>query len=281
MVGLMQKPSSQQTPVATLPPSRRFFRRVRSVFLQFDPLYRLVLRWKYGTRGISVRPSGSPPNGVLHTTSEWQQATKRGKELGLPLHRSSEKNWDHLAAVDAIAGACPQSAVVLDAGAEFYSNVLPALFAYGYRNLYGMNLSFTDPARRGPIRYLPGDITRTGFSDAFFDAITCMSVIEHGVPLRPYFQEMFRLLKPGGMLITSTDYYPDPIDTRGHIAHGSQVKIFSRPEAEEMITMAKQCGFEQTGEIGLDCTNRPIRWELYNLNFTFLIFTLRKPVARG
>ncbi len=272
----MQQASSQAI-VSDVPVSRRFFRRIKSGILRFEPIYRLCLRYKYGTHGIPVPPNSSMPNGVLQSTSEWQEATKSGKELRLPLHRAAEKNWDHLAAVHAITSTYPRSAVVLDAGAEFYSNVLPALFVYGYRNLYGMNLSFTDLARRGSIWYLPGDITRTGFPDAFFDAITCMSVIEHGVPLQAYFQETFRLLKPGGILITSTDYYPDPIDTKNQIAHGSPIKIFSKREAEEMISLAIRCGFEQTGEINLDCTKRPIRWDLYYLEFTFLIFTLRKP----
>lgn len=196
----------------------------------------------------------------------------------MPLHRSSEKNWDHLAAAQAIAASFPSSAVVLDAGAEFYSNVLPALFLYGLKHLFAMNLSFTDPARRGPIRYLPGDITCTGFSGSFFDAVTCMSVVEHGVPLRPYFEEMYRVLKPGGVLITSTDYYPQPIDTKNQLAHGQPIKIFSRQEAMEMISLALECGFEKTGSIDLDCTERPIRWDQYDLEYTFLIFTLRKPV---
>ena len=218
------------------------------------------------------------PNGVLQSRYEWEEAARMGKALRLPLHRGEQKNWDHLAAVYAIVSEFPRSAAILDAGAEFYSNVLPALFACGYEKLYGMNLSFTDPVWRGPIRYLPGDITRTDFHDAFFDAITCMSVIEHGVPLLPYFQEMFRLLKPGGLLITSTDYYPEPTDTSNQFAHGAPVKIFSRLEAEKMISMARACGFEPTGPIDLNCAERPIRWEAYALEYTFLIFTLRKPV---
>jgi SAM-dependent methyltransferase len=277
MVESTQQPSSSQSGHSGLPASRRFFRRIRSSILQFEPVYRLYLRYKYGTRGLSTSPNIPLPNGVLQSEAEWREATRRGKKLQLPLHRSAEKNWDHLAAVYAIASAFPRSAFVLDAGAEFYSNVLPALFAYGYQHLYGMNLSFADPARRGPIRYVPGDITRTGFPDAFFDAITCMSVIEHGVPLPAYFQEMFRLLKPGGVLITSTDYYPDPIDTMNQVAHGSPIKIFSRSDAEQMIAMAESCGFEPTGPIDLECCRPSVRWDLYHLEFTFLIFTLRKP----
>ena len=139
-----------------------------------------------------------------------------------------------------------------------------------------MNLSFTDPARRGPIQYLPGDITCTGFADGFFDAITCMSVIEHGVPLRPYFEEMYRLLKPGGILITSTDYFPEPIDTRNKMAHQAPIKIFCKEEAREILALAQEIGFEATGRIDLECSAPTVRWDPYGLEYSFLIFTLCK-----
>ncbi len=154
---------------------------------------------------------------------------------------------------------------------------MPALFLYGYRELYGVNLGFPDPTRRGPIRYTPGDLTRTPFADGFFDAITCMSVIEHGVPLESYFREMYRLLKPGGLLITSTDYYPTPVDTRGQQAHGTPIKIFTKPEIQAALALAQAIGFQLTGNVGLDCTERPIRWEQFDLDYTFVLFTLRKP----
>jgi len=259
-----------------IPASRRFFRRINSGLLRWDPAYRLYLRLKFGAR----RPSGSPgpriANGTLKSRAEWQQAFDSAKKLGIPLHRSPEKNWDHLAAVSTILARSPASARVLDAGAEFYSNVLPALFLYGYRDLYGINLSFTDPARRGSIRYLPGDLTRTPFPNDFFDAIACMSVIEHGVPLDAYFQEMRRLLKPGGVLITSTDYYPTPIDTHGLVAHGCPVRIFSKAEIQSALSLAQQIGLKPTGDLDLECVEKPIRWEPYGLEYSFVIFTLQK-----
>jgi SAM-dependent methyltransferase len=275
----MRDTSSGQSSSAKLPSSRRLLRRIKSAILQSEAIYRLYLKGKFGTGGHGECPAGPLPNWVLQRGADWEEATRKGRQLGLPLHRASEKNWDHLAAVYAIVGACPRSGAILDAGAEFYSNVLPALYVCGYRRLYGINLSFTDKARRGPIEYLPGDITRTSFADGFFDAITCMSVIEHGVPLRPYFEEMLRLLKPGGILITSTDYFEEPIDTTGRMAHGAPVKVFSRREIEEMLKLAEECGFELTGPVELSCTERPIRWEVYDLDYTFLIFTLRKQGA--
>jgi SAM-dependent methyltransferase len=259
-------------------------RRIKSAFFHSESLYRLSLRWKYGRPARAGDCPWFPaelPNRVLESRAEWEQAAEWGRRLHLPLHRAEEKNWDHLAAVYAIVRSLPESACVLDAGAEFYSNVLPALFVQGYRNLFGMNLSFADAARRGPIRYLPGDITRTGFAEGSFDAVTCMSVIEHGVPLKAYFCEMFRLLKPGGLLITSTDYYPEPMNTGGRTAHGAAIRIFCRREIEEMITDARAYGFEMTDEIDLGRNARTVRWDEYDLEYTFLIFTLRKPLSAG
>lgn len=262
-----------------MPRWKRFRRRVKSAYFRVPGLYRFYLICKFGAARIP--PLGKPqfPNAVLRSPTELREASDFGRQYQFPLHRAEEKNWDHLAAVKAILSSTARTACVLDAGAETYSNVLPALFACGYRCLYGMNLSFADPARRGPIRYLRGDITRTGFSDGFFDAATCMSVIEHGVPLRPYFAEMFRVLKPGGLLITSTDYFPEPIDTTGKELYGAPIKIFCRREAEEMLALARECGFELTCPVDLEASDRPIRWEQFGLEYTFLIFTLRKPAA--
>jgi SAM-dependent methyltransferase len=266
--------------VSNIPVSRKFFRWIKSCVLRHEGIYRLLLKLRYGADHAAKPSSAELPNGTLQGRSDWRDATRLARTMGLPLHRAEEKNWDHLAAVRAIASHTTKSAYVLDAGAEIYSNVLPALFVHGYRHLYGVNLSFSRPARRGPIQYLPGDITKTDFSDETFDAVSCMSVIEHGVPVDAYFREMFRILKPGGLLITSTDYFPDPIDTKGQTAHGAPIRIFSKPEIEAILAHAQACGFELTGEVDLECVRRPIHWQEYDLEFTFLIFTLRKPARR-
>jgi SAM-dependent methyltransferase len=261
---------------STIAVSRRFFRRVKSVVLRPHTAYRLYLWLRFGARRLVVSPGPRIANGTLKSRAEWLEAYKHAKHLRLPLHRGKEKNWDHLAAVTTILAHTPSSARILDAGAEFYSNVLPALFLYGYRALYGINLSFTDPAQRGPIQYLPCDITRTEFPDEYFDAVTCLSVIEHGVPLKNYFQEMQRILKPGGLLITSTDYYPTPIDTGGQMAHGCAIKIFSQPEIEAALALAMEAGFEPTGDIDMECDEKPVRWVPFDLKYTFILFTLRR-----
>ena len=262
-----------------VPASRRFFRRVKSIALTPEALYRMSLKMKFGAAQLTQEPGPNIANGTLKSRAEWQEAHQHGKQMHVPLHRGPEKNWDHLAAVSTILTNTKPGARILDAGAEIYSNVLPALFLYGYRDLHGINLSFTAPTRRGPIRYIPGDLTQTPYAAGSFDAITCMSVIEHGVPLQDYFREMWRLLKPGGLLITSTDYYPTPIDTRGQVAHGMPIKIFSKPELQAAIDLAKREGFEQTGPIDLECDEKPIHWEQFGLDYTFVLFTLKKPAS--
>ncbi len=267
---------SHQNSTDSIPASRRFFRRINSAVLRSDTLYRIFLKMKFGASRLTGNPGPQIANGTLKSRTEWMEAYENARKLHLPLHRGPEKNWDHLAAVSTILARTDTSGRVLDAGGEFYSNVLPALFLYGYCNLYGINLSFTDAARRGPIQYLPGDITRAPFPDAFFDAITCLSVIEHGVPLESYFREMHRLLKPGGVLITSTDYYPTPVETRGMLAHGAPVKIFSKEEIQSALFLAASIGLKSTGAVDLECVEKPIRWDAYGLDYTFVIFMLQK-----
>jgi SAM-dependent methyltransferase len=271
-----ERAQSLQNSTSSIPASRRLFRRINSALLRWGPLYRLYLKMKFGTGRLAGSPGPWIANGTLQSRAEWQDAFENARKLRVPLHRGAEKNWDHLAAVSTILAWTNTSACILDAGGEFYSNVLPALFVYGYRDLYGINLSFTDRARRGPIRYLPGDITRAPFASAFFDAITCLSVIEHGVPLESYFREMHRLLKPGGLLITSTDYYPVPIDTRGMVAHGCPVRIFSKQDMQAALSLAEGIGFKRTGDLDLECLEKPIRWDAYGLEYTFVLFTLQK-----
>lgn len=97
---------------------------------------------------------------------------------------------------------------------------------------------FNEPVRRGAIVYEHGDITRTKYPSASFDSITCLSVVEHGVDLGAWLCEMSRILKPGGILFTSTDYWETPIDTREQTAYGAPVRIFSRADVQEILETA-------------------------------------------
>lgn len=198
------------------------------------------------------------------------------RELDLPLCEDLAKNWDGLAALGSILRRIPKSGNILDAGAEMYSVILPWLASYGYKNLVGINLSFSSTVRRGNIVYEHGDITSTRFEDGYFDAITCLSVVEHGVNLQAYFEETFRILKPGGILITSTDYYQTAIDNRGQVAFGVPIHIFNEKEIVSALETAREAGFELTSQLDLSTEEKVVTWDEYGLTYTFIIMTHHK-----
>ena len=155
-------------------------------------------------------PTPVKPTDVLATAAQWQASTAEAKKLGLILHHDGPKNWDALGAVSTVLHELGTDIRVLDAGAARYSNVLPSLALYGVRDLVGNNLEFDRTHSHGKVRFEPGDATSMMYRDGWFDAVTCMSVIEHGVPIDEFFAESARVLRSGGLLIVSTDYAQNP-----------------------------------------------------------------------
>ncbi len=147
---------------------------------------------------------------------------------------------------------------------------------YGYRDLTGIDVDHTTTIRKGPIVYEQGDATQTRFDNESFDVVLCLSVIEHGVDTEKYFEEMSRILRPSGLLITSTDYWADPIDTRGIHEFGSPIKVFTKPEVEALIDRAQHYGFKTDGPIDLECDQKPVCWKRHDLHYTFCCFCLTK-----
>jgi SAM-dependent methyltransferase len=219
------------------------------------------------------RPRKRPPFAVLGQRLEVEEAAREVSELGLPAFGIPEKFWDGLAALGAILDNTNPQDAVLDAGAETYSPVLPWLARYGYGRLIGCNLVFSTPEWYGSILYEHGDITRTHYADGQFGAVSCMSVIEHGVDVRLFFTEMRRILKERGLLVISTDYWEDPIDAGDRKLFGVPQRIFTRRQAEELVATARQAGFVPLAPPMFECRDKVISWN--GLDYTFLLMTFR------
>jgi len=259
---------------------RRFCKFIKNfalyVFLRPNAGYRLFLKKKYHVNQPEGMPKIQWENKVLEKREEWVQASEQVEKLKLPLFSDKQKNWDSLAALSTILKRTNINSNILDAGSELYSMILPWLFLYGYKNLTGINTVFNYPVKRGMVRYRYGDITKTSFTNSSFDAISCLSVIEHGVDLHAYFKEMARILKQDGVLITSTDYFDSPIDTENLNAYGEPIHIFSKSEIIIAIEIAKQYNLELTGPVDLNCNEKAVRWTKHNLEYTFLMLTMQK-----
>jgi SAM-dependent methyltransferase len=239
--------------------------------------YVLKRSLRYAGAAISPRkPKTCWMNTTLHSDKEMEQAVAEVIACGLPPHESRPKNWDAVSALHYILARTNKNAAILEVGATLYSVMLPWLYLFGYRNLRGIDLVFDKPVRRGPIRYEYGDLTATRFGSGSFDVIVSLSVIEHGVNIEAYFRELSRLLRPSGLLITSTDYWMDPIDTRGQIAYGVPIKIFTRSDIETMLATAQQFDLWLTSELDLYCDEKVVDWDPLDLQFTFICFALEK-----
>ncbi|MEO8575704.1 MAG: methyltransferase domain-containing protein [Gemmatimonadales bacterium] len=213
---------------------------------------------------------------VLQSAEAVQESLEQVQRLGLPPASELTKNWDSLAALDLILRTTDTRSRIFDAGGEWYSVIMPWLCLYGYKNLTVGNLVFDKKIRRGTVVYEYSDITRTRFSSGSFDAVTCLSVIEHGVDLNSYFKEMSRIIRDGGILITSTDYYDTPIDTKGQEAFGVPIHIFTRDDIAQAFELAARYGFSLMSPVEFRPAEKVVHWKQYDLRYTFVIFCLQK-----
>lgn len=253
-------------------------RAVSRLFVGSDWYLRRQIR-RLGGRLPADFPRLGWMNSTLKSRTQVEVAMEEVKRCGLPPHVDRPKNWDALSALSLILARTRPDARVLEVGAALPSVMLSWLYQFGYRQLHGIDLVFDERVRRGPIAYEHGDLTATRFRDASFDVICSMSVIEHSVPAVAYFREMSRLLSPGGLLVTSTDYWKDPVDTRGQAAFGAPIKVFTASEIGNWFDTALQFGLDCTGPVDLECGERAVTWSLYNLSYTFLCFAMTKQVV--
>ncbi|MBD0273895.1 MAG: methyltransferase domain-containing protein [Acetobacteraceae bacterium] len=218
-------------------------------------------------------------NRALLSRSSVAEALLLLHEHGLPLHEDMPKNWDGLLATVHAARTTPRDALVLDAGAEVYSAFLPGLARLGFTRLLGVNLSFEEPVRRGPLEYRFGNIECLGLPDASVGFAASLSVVEHGVDLPRFFAEMARVLLPGGFLFVSTDYWGPGMDTAGVEAYGAPFRPFDAGDIAAIVEIARGCGLPPTGPAGTEVSERVVHWRRMDLRYTFHNLLFRKPPA--
>jgi SAM-dependent methyltransferase len=113
-----------------------------------------------------------------------------------------------------------------------------------------------------------------------FDYITSLSVIEHGVNIQNYFKEMNRIMKKDGILLTSTDYWPDKIlnivKTKHNPKHHPD-NVFSREEIEKnVLKAAEHNSLVLTEPIDFVYEDKVVHYDVTGLNYTFIFFALKK-----
>jgi SAM-dependent methyltransferase len=227
-------------------------------------------------------------NGTLRDQDEIIDAVERLRKLGLRPHdHEMAKNWDLCRAVEFVTQTLPQEAPILDAGAR-WSPFLARLEQLGYSDLWACDLKlswrerFKRLIQKSGVRFVQCDLTRTPFSDGSFTAIACLSVIEHGVDLQRYAAEMARLLRPGGYLLTSTDFWATPIDCRGIFPYGAEfgeMHVFTPEELNDFVGTAERYSLRPIEPLDLQCAEPVVTWERVDRSYTFTFFVMRKTPA--
>jgi SAM-dependent methyltransferase len=235
-------------------------------------------------------------NSVLKNLSEVNYAINNLHSLGLFAHPDKVKSWDTYKMVKIISEG-DRSSFILDVGCNG-SPILSILKRLGFKNLYGCDLflkkipsTLTEivyPLYR-PIIEIYEDkafnisiqnLEKTNFQDKMFDYITSLSVIEHGVNIQNYFKEMNRIMKKGGILLTSTDYWPDKIlniiKTK-HNHRNDPDNVFSKEEIEKDVLKAAELNdLILTEPIDFSFENKVVHYNVTGLDYTFIFFALKK-----
>ncbi len=183
------------------------------------------------------------------------------------------KSWDVLSTLKYLGRHVPKNAPVLDIGC-YASEVLASLHKLGYSNLTGVDLNpnLKRMPHQDSIRYEVGDFMHTKFEDSSFQAITSISVIEHGFQGESLLREMSRLLKPGGVFIASFDYWPEKIDTTDTKFFGMDWLIFSKDDVARFVSQAAEFGLSPVGEVRYGAKERAIECGGRQYTFAWLVF---------
>jgi SAM-dependent methyltransferase len=164
------------------------------------------------------------------------------------------KRWEYPWALERAALA-PGSRV-LDAGCG--DSIFPVYLALGGHRVTALDLEFSadlGELHGVPIEYVRGDLTALPQADETFDAVFCISVIEHLPDERVAraMQEMRRVLRPGGRLLLTTDFYDDAGAEIWHQSPDRRFRvdwlIFDEERLRRLILQAP--GFRVEGELDL------------------------------
>jgi len=150
--------------------------------------------------------------------AEWQYSTRCWEYPWILENGCFEKG---LKCLDSGCGQSPFPIYLYGLGCETHGLDYIQGERSDFPETYGIPLSWKKQWA-GKVQYHHGDMSKTPFPDNSFDRITCISVLEHILtPEDPHahhscLKEMRRILKPGGLLIVTVDYFVNHDVTPGY-----------------------------------------------------------------
>lgn len=211
---------------------------------------------------------------VLQNWLEIGEATLSLQHRRLPTHLTVQKNWDQFLLEQQLLDTSEQAAI-LDLGCGDCCT-LKFLAAAGFTNLSGIDLQLPPQSATLPYQLYQGNLMQTSFPENSFDRAVSISVIEHGVDLKAFFQEAYRILKPNGQLFVTTDYWEDKVEVDASIQpFGLTWQIYSKAQIQATIGLAEANGFELKANREIpSCADKTVTW--YEKDYTFIALNFCK-----
>jgi SAM-dependent methyltransferase len=169
---------------------------------------------------------------------------------GYYLHPS--KRWEYPWALE--RSPLPVGSRVLDIGCG--ASIFPLFLAESGHRVVACDLQVPVPASPSRnLSYLRGDLTAIPLAAASFDAVFCISVIEHlqRERIATALGELRRVLRPGGLLLLTTDYYRQAEAELWYEGPGTPFRVDWQVFDEQVLRQKILChhGFTAVGDIDL------------------------------
>ena len=217
---------------------------------------------------------------VLSSTEEIEIAGDVLDGLGLARHHDETKNWDLAKFVTCLNSFDKKVDRILDAGCGVAAHVAVASSKLGFENVYACDIKRNDFLKRTKVlEFSLQDVCKTNYEDSYFSFISSLSVIEHLFSPKDHIAEMARVLRPGGELLITTDYWPIKLYTGDIFPYGGDqppMCVFSSDEVQELVEFAGRQGLSLVGELNLAAQNKVCTWERVGKQYTFLFLRFRK-----
>jgi SAM-dependent methyltransferase len=99
--------------------------------------------------------------------------------------------------------------------------------------------------------------------DDYFQNITCLSVLEHEVDIKCFAAEVSRLLKNGGKLYITFDYWEPKVNTSHITLYGLAWNIFDKTEVLALIEECEKTGLQLIEDVDWSLGDKVINENYY------------------
>ena len=187
-------------------------------------------------------------NEILKTRIDIDQATKWLQDNKLIKSGISAKNWEAVQVLPLL-----KDGDLLDMGSSG-GIILETAVLMGIKGRkVGIDLAYPKSVTTDTLELIHGDLMDCPIEDNSFDTVISLSVVEHQVDVNKFAKECNRLLRPGGTVIVSFDYWPEQLNTKGVWLYNLEWNILNK---EDLIVL-----MWEFHNIGLELTS-PFDWEV-------------------